>query len=89
MPSEKRNNRVAVYFTKSELSLLESEKERLNEDSTSKVIVKICKDYFKKLEAESSGDVEGADLREEVLDFFRSDEGRELVKEFVEKMKKE
>jgi hypothetical protein len=47
MPPEKRNNRIAVYFTKSELSELESEKNRLNEDSTSKVVVKIVKEYLK------------------------------------------
>jgi hypothetical protein len=54
MPQERRNNRIAVYFTKSELSLLESEKGRLNEDSASKVIVRICKNYFDNLENQSN-----------------------------------
>ncbi|WOF16798.1 hypothetical protein F1737_08905 [Methanoplanus sp. FWC-SCC4] len=58
MPPEKRNNRIAVYFTKSELSLLESEKNRLNEDSASKVIVKICKDYFNNLQSDHEEKIE-------------------------------
>jgi metal-responsive CopG/Arc/MetJ family transcriptional regulator len=62
-----------------------------NKTDRSTEIIRACEEYVAKYFPEdsekiskSSGNVEGADLREEVLDFFRSDEGREL-----EKMKKE
>jgi len=88
--------KVSLYFPKD----LFKKFENLREENEGKLGVTISKNEFAlKLiadaidskEAESSGDVEGAGLREEVLDFFRSDEGRELVKKFVDEklMKKE
>jgi len=75
-----------IRFPDDILAKLESLSEE-TDLSINKTVIRICREYFDEKEAVSSGDVEGADLRHEVLDFFRSDEGRELVKEFVEKMK--
>ncbi|WOF15982.1 hypothetical protein F1737_04330 [Methanoplanus sp. FWC-SCC4] len=56
--------------------------------SKNEFALKLITDAINGTEVESSEQKGSADIRREVLEFFRSDEGKELLKDLIQNMKK-